>query len=206
MSAKTELIYFSKLCYKNKFVAATDGNLSVRTPRNSILMTATGISKGKVTNADIVKSDISGKVVKGKKKLSSEFRLHSFIYQSRIDISAVIHTHPVYATAFASAGISLDKPVLPEVYLKMGSIPLAKYATPSTEEVAESISKYVMSHNVILLANHGLVAYAKTLQEAYWLTEKAEQFARIMFYAKLLGGEKVLTKAQLSKLKELKIY
>jgi L-fuculose-phosphate aldolase len=88
----------------------------------------------------------------------------------------------------------------------MGKIPLAKYATPSTDEVPESISMYVNDFNAILLANHGLVTYAKTLEEAYYLTEKAEQFAEISFYARSLGGEKVLTKSQIAKLKNLKLY
>jgi L-fuculose-phosphate aldolase len=167
-------------------------------------MTRSEVCKGRVQPGDIVKSDIKGKVMKGKKKLSTEFKLHSFIYQSRKDINAIVHTHPKFATGFAVAGIALDKTVLPEIYLKLGSIPLAKYATPSTDEVPESISKLVMNHSAILLGNHGLVTYAKTLEEAYMLTEKVEQFAQIMFYAKMLGGEKVLTKLQISKLNNLK--
>ena len=119
------------------------------------------------------------------------------------DAKAIVHTHPKFATAFAAAGISLDKPVLPEIFLKFGIIPLAKYGTPSTGEVPESISKYVEKYNAILLANHGLVTFGKTLEEAYFLTEKVEQFAEICFYARLLGGEKTLTKQQIQKLNSL---
>ena len=206
MGLKSQLVYFSKLCYNNKFVAATDGNISVRTPKNFILSTPSNLNKGKVKSADIVKTDLKGKVVKGRKKPSTELKLHAYIYQARKDINAVVHTHPKFASAFAVAGIALDRIVLPEVFMKMGKIPLAKYATPSTDEVPESISEYVNEFNTILLANHGLVTYAKTLEEAYYLTEKAEQFAEISFYARLLGGEKVLIKPQIDKLKNLKIY
>jgi len=205
MGLKSQLVHFSRLCYANKLVAATDGNLSVKTPKNFILMTPSGLCKGKVKETDIVKSDINGKIVKGKKRLSTEFKLHSFIYKSRKDINAIVHTHPKFAAAFAVAGIALDKAVMPEVFLKIGSIPLAKYATPSTDEVPDSVSNYVKDHSAILLANHGLVTFAKTLEEAYYLTEKVEQYAEILFYARMLGGEKVLTKVQINKLKNLKL-
>jgi L-fuculose-phosphate aldolase len=205
MSLKSDLVYFAKLCYKNGFLAATDGNLSVRTKKNFFLTTASGICKGKTGLKDIVKVDAGGKVKSGRKKPSSELKLHLFLFRKRKDVNAVIHTHPVFCTAFAAAGIALDKPVLPEVYLKLKKIPLAKYATPSTDEVPGSVAEYAGEYNAILLSNHGLVAMGKSLEEAYYVTEKAEQFARISFYARLLGGEKKLTKSQLTKLDNLKL-
>jgi L-fuculose-phosphate aldolase len=204
MSLKSDLIYFSKLCYKNGYVAATDGNISVRTRKNYILTTATEICKGYVTNKDLVKVDFRGKIIEGKKKPSTELKLHMNIYKQRKDVNAVVHTHPKFASAFAAAGIALDKPVFPEIYLKLKKIPLAKYSTPGTEEVPLSISPYVKEYNAILLANHGLVTFGKSLEEAYFLTEKVEQFAEIIFYARMLGGEKRLTNAQINKLDKLK--
>lgn len=214
MSLKSEIIFYSKLCYDNKFVCATDGNISVRTRKNFILTTAADTCKGNITIPDIIKVDLKGVVSKRqfkekakrqkKKKPSTELKLHLYIYKMRKDVNAIVHTHPKFATAFAAARLALDKPVLPEIYLKFGSIPLAKYAMPSTGEVPESISQFVDKHNAILLSNHGLVTFGKTLEEAYFLTEKAEQFAEISFYARLLGGEKILTKQQLQKLNELK--
>ena len=207
MSLKSEIIYYSKLCYQNKFVCATDGNISTRTRKNFILTTAANTCKGKIKNQDIIKVDLKGKKVQGrgqeKRKPSTELKLHLYVYEKRKDIYAIVHTHPKFATAFASAGLALDKPVLPEIYLKFGAIPLAKYATPSTDEVPASISKFVEKYNAILLANHGLVTFGKTLEEAYYLTEKAEQFAEISFYARLLGGEKILNKQQVQKLNSL---
>ena len=209
MDEKTGLIYYSKLCYKNKFVAATDGNLSIRTGKNSIISTAANTCKGSIKTPDIVKCTLKDKAGKPKnarntKKLSSEIKLHLYIYNKRKDINAVIHTHPRFATAFAAAGIALDKIVLPEIYLSMVKIPLAPFAVPSTDEVPASVEKYVDDNNAILLANHGLVTFASTIKEAYYLTEKAEQFAEISFYARLLGGEVELTKEQIQKLDLLK--
>jgi L-fuculose-phosphate aldolase len=188
----------------NGYVKATDGNISVRTRKNYVLSTASGINKGKIKPADLVKVDLKGRKFEGKKNPSSELKLHLYIYSKRKDVNAIVHTHAKFATAFAAAGIALDKPVLPEIYLTFGKIPLAKYATPSTEEVPASIEKLVTAHNAILLGSHGLVTFGKSLQEAYYLTEKAEQYAEISYYARMLGGEKLLTKPMLKKLDLLK--
>jgi L-fuculose-phosphate aldolase len=204
MGLKSDLIYYSKLCHTNGYVKATDGNLSVRKKKIFILTTATETNKGKLKAADIIKCDTSGKKLQGKKKPSTELKLHLYIYGKRKDVNAIVHTHAKFASAFAAAGLALDKIVFPEIYIKLGKIPLAKYATPSTDEVSASIEKFVMEHNAILLANHGLVTFGRTLEEAYYLTEKVEQFAEISYYARMLGGEKTLTKPQIKKLDDLK--
>jgi L-fuculose-phosphate aldolase len=132
-------------------------------------------------------------------------KLHVYIYSKRKEINAIVHTHPVFSSAFAAAGIALNKIVFPEIYLKLGKIPLAKYGTPSTDELPASIVNYVKDHDAVLLANHGLVTYGKSIEEAYSLTEKVEQFARISFYARMLGGEKQLTKSDIKKLDNLNL-
>lgn len=204
MSLKSELIYYSKLCAQNKYVAATDGNLSVRTRKNYILITSANTNKGKVKPSDLIKVDFKGKKIQGKGKISTEFKLHQYIYEHRKDVKAIIHTHAKFASAFAVAGLPLNKIVLPEIYIKLGKIPLAKYGTPSTDELPLSIEGLVKEHNAILLANHGLVTFGKSLEDAYYITEKIEQFAEISFYARMLGGEKVLNKTQITKLDNIK--
>jgi L-fuculose-phosphate aldolase len=204
VSLRSDIIIYSKLCHRNNFLSATDGNISVRTRKNYILITASNTCKWKLSEKNIIKADFKGNKIQGTGQISSEFKLHKYIYEKRKDVRAIIHTHPVFATAFASAGIALDKPVYPEVYIVFGKIPLAKYATPSTDEVPASVLNYVKDYDAILLANHGLVAFGKSLEEAYFKTEKVEHTAQISFYARLLGGEKILTKSQTKKLDKVK--
>jgi L-fuculose-phosphate aldolase len=204
MSLKTELIYYSKLCYKSGFIKSTAGNLSVKSKKNLILITPSNKRKNSLKTKDIVKTDLNGKKLSGAFNPSSELKLHLFIYKHRSDVNAVIHTHPVFITSFAAAGVSLDKIILPEMYLTFGKIPLANYAPPSTNELASSLKKFVLTYNAVILANHGLVTYGKSLEEAYILTEKAEEFAEIYFYSSLLGKQKSLTKNHIKILKELK--
>ena len=205
MGLRTDLINFSRLCGASGFVKAYDGNLSVRTKKNCILSTASETNKKKTKASDIVKCDLKGKKLSGKRKLSTELKLHLYIYSKRKDINAVVHTHPVYISSFAAAGKKLSSKILPEVYLGFGEIPMAAYATPSTEEVPASIEPFVMKSKAIILANHGLVAFGRNIEEAYMITEKLEQYAMICFNAHVLGGAKSLNSAQLKKLDKIKL-
>jgi L-fuculose-phosphate aldolase len=204
MNLRTGLVYYSRQCYRNRYLAATDGNLSVRTKQNTIITTASRTCKGNITQKDLIEVDFDFKILKGKGKPSTELRLHRFIYQKRNDINAVVHTHPVFATAFAISGNSLDKKIFPELVMNIGKVPIASYGSPSTNELPQSISKYVKTSKAILLANHGLVTFGEDLEEAYFITEKVDRAAEIIIYSRLLGGEKQLTREQVNKLKALK--
>ena len=118
----------------------------------------------------------------------------------RLDVNAVVHAHPPYATGYAVAGLALDKALLPEVILAMGCIPLAEYSTPTTEEVARVIRGLVPGHDALLLSNHGAVTYGKDLETAYYRMETLEHFARISIVAKILGRERVLSEDDLRRL------
>jgi L-fuculose-phosphate aldolase len=183
-------------------VSATDGNVSVRTERDTFLVTRSSVFKGDVSASDILEVDAGGNVLGGSGKPSTELQMHVSIYSERADVHAVIHAHPIYATSFAVAGIPLDEPVLPEVMVQLGRVPIAPYATPSTREVGDSLRPYVGSHNAILLANHGVVTYGETLRDAYFLIEKLEHAAHIIFNARMLGGERKLSPEQIRKLKD----
>jgi len=183
------------------YVAATDGNVSVRLPGGNILITGSGINKGLVTERDIVEVTPDGKVVSGKRSVSTEIGMHLFIYRERPDIHAVVHAHPPTATGFAVARVALDESLLPEVIVNLGAIPLASYATPSTDEVARSIAPHVKKVQAILLANHGVVTYGHDLLDAFFKMEKVEHAAQIAFVARVLGGAVPLTAEELQKLR-----
>ncbi len=195
-----QIVTICKALYDRGFVTATDGNVSARLSNGNILTTPTSINKGRVTEDDLVEVTISGSPIDAARVPSMELGMHLFIYQQRPDINAIVHAHPSYATGFATARIALDQPLFPEVVFGLGPIPLAEFAVPSTREVAESIAPFVHTASVILLTNHGVVAYGKTLDEAYFRMEKAEHAAHITFVARMLGGEKPLTAEQVGKL------
>ncbi len=201
---KENIIQICRLIYAKGFVSATDGNVSIRISESgNILTTATGISKGFLKSEDIIEIDLNGNIISGNKKPSTEIAMHLFIYNQRKDINAVVHAHPPYATGFATARQDLTGCLFPEVIIGLGAIPLADYATPSTIEVVKSIEPFIHKTEAILLSNHGVVAYGKDLLDAYFKLEKVEHAAHITFIARLLGGEKCLTSADVEKLKSI---
>ncbi len=198
-----ELVNISKRVEAKGFVAATDGNISVRLPNGNILATPTSMNKGFVTTGDLVEVTIDGIQIGGTRKPSTEIKMHLFIYQQRPDVNAVVHCHPVYATGFAAAGIAMMENVFPEMIIGLGAVPLAQYAAPSTDELAGSLLPFVKDYNAVLLANHGVVTYGRDLWDAYFKMEKVEQIAHTLFVAESLGGAKSLNNEQVLQLKAL---
>ncbi|MCL5267049.1 MAG: class II aldolase/adducin family protein [Bacteroidetes bacterium] len=200
LAHKQNLIKVCRKLAEHGFVAATDGNVSIRLDDGTILVTPSGRSKADVDEDELIVVGLDGRVVAGIGRSSTEFGMHSLIYQKRPDIRGIVHAHPVHATAFAAARIALDKPIFPEVIVALGKIPLASYSTPSTAEVSEAIEPLVEEFDAILLANHGVVTCGSTLDEAYDKMEKVEHTAAINFIVMQMGGAKELTKEEVQRL------
>lgn len=192
MSLVDELVKVCRKVYENKFVSAYDGNISVRNSTDTFLITRSGVCKGEVTDNDILEIDKSGKILHGSDKASTENKLHLYVYSKRPEVNAVVHCHPIYASAFAVFGEGLTKHILPEVILTLGKVPLCDYATPSTDELPKTLEPYINYSWAFLLRNHGAVSLGKDLKDAYFKMEKLEHTAKIIFLARLLGGEKEL--------------
>ncbi len=176
-----------RLLYDRSYVVSSDGNVSIRLSEDRVLATPTMTCKGRMMESDLAVTDMEGKPV-SEKQASSELAMHLLIYKMRPDIKAVCHAHPPHGTAFAVAGLAIDKPILSEVILTLGCVPLTDYGTPSTDELTEAMKPYVEHHNALLMANHGAVAYGADLWQAFDRLETLEHTARIAILAKILGG------------------
>jgi L-fuculose-phosphate aldolase len=197
---RQDLVRFGKMLHAQGFVAATDGNLSVRLDQSRILVTPTGFSKGMMSPEDMVIVDLHGKKLSGFYNPSSEITMHLTIYRMRPDVGAIVHAHPCTATGFASAGIALDEPLCSEVVITLGAVPLAPYATTGTMELSDSLRPYIPFHDAILMANHGVVAYGDDLCRAYMRMEAVEHYAKIVLAARQLGSARSLDSRELEKL------
>jgi L-fuculose-phosphate aldolase len=149
-------------------------------------------------------TDLAGKKLHGDRDPSSEMLMHLEVYRQRPDVQAVVHAHPPIATGFAVAGIPLDRAVLAEVVTTLGSIPIAEYATPSTDALPAAVGKYIRAHDGMLLANHGALTVGADLFAAYYKMETIEHFAKISLVARLLGGENVLGREEVNRLQQLR--
>jgi len=200
LTEKKQIVEIGKRIYSRGYVAGSDGNVSVRLDSNKILITPTGVSKGFMKSQDLIVLDLAGNIIKGKKRHSSEANMHLQIYNARPDVKSICHTHPPYSTGFAVAGIPLDKMILPEVIIVLGSIPLVEYGTTGTDELYRMISNYVDDYDAFLLANHGVVTLGKNILDAYHKMETVEHAAKIQFIANQLGNVNTLSKKQTEKL------
>ncbi|MGB2868487.1 MAG: class II aldolase/adducin family protein [Bacteroidota bacterium] len=198
-----QLVLICHRLYEHRFVAATDGNVSARLDNGHILVTPSATNKGQVRESDLLEIAPDGTPITLSGKASTEIDMHLLIYRRRPDVAAVVHAHPTYATGFAAARIPLPAQVLPEIIVGLGVIPLAPYATPSTKEVADSLAPFIDKSDAVLLSNHGVVTCGKDLEDAYFKMEKVEQAAHIAFVARMLGGEKSLTREELEKLRAI---
>lgn len=204
ISLKNEIIEVGKRIYARGYVASNDGNISARIDKDRVLITPTGVSKGFMKIEDLVIVDFNGKVLSGNKKPSSEVFMHLQVYKDRPDVNGVCHAHPPYATGYAVAGIPLDKCVLPEVIITLGSIPLIEYGTPGTEEFYKPVVKLLKDFDAFLLANHGALTVGKDVLNAYHKMETVEHFAHIAFVAQQLGYVKTLNSEQVKKLIDIR--
>jgi L-fuculose-phosphate aldolase len=198
------IVEVGRRLYARGYTASNDGNISARLDDRRLVMTPKSVCKGFMSPDMMVITDLEGKKLAGDRDPSSEMQMHLEVYRQRPDARAVVHAHPPIATGFAVAGIPLDRAVLAEVVTTLGSVPIADYATPSTRELPEAVRKYVKAHDGMLLANHGALTLGADLFAAYYKMETIEHFAHISLVARLLGGERLLSRQEVERLQGLR--
>ncbi len=197
---RDEIVRVGRLMFDKGWVAANDGNITIRLDETRLLATPTGVCKGLMRAEDIIVCDLNGAKLCGERECTSELAMHLTIYRLRPDIASVVHAHPPVATGFAAAGRALDQALLPEVVICLGSVPLADYGLPGTPALTEGMLPYIPKYDALLMANHGAVSYGEDVFQAYHRMETVEHFARITLVAELLGGPKVLPRVEVQKL------
>lgn len=201
---KQEICEIGDRIYKKGFAAANDGNISYRISENEVVCTPTGISKGFMKPDDLCMVDMTGKQTSGRRKATSEIKLHLAIMKERPELKSVVHCHPPHATAFGIAREPVPQCVLPEVEIFLGDVPVAKYDIPGSQDFANTILPFVKKSNVIILANHGTVSYGDTVEKAYWATEILDAYCRMLILARSLGKVNYFTEPEAQGLLDLK--
>ena len=192
-----------RLLYDRGYVAANDGNISVRCG-DRLVMTPSGVSKGRMTPDMLLVTDLEGNVLEGNRHPTSEGKMHLAVYRHRPDVRAVVHAHPPVSTAFAACRKGLETPYLAELVVGLGTVPCTPgFAMLSTEEVPESVVPYLPDHNAVLLANHGSLTWGGDLWEAFDRMETVEHTAKIVMNIQTLGGGVPLTEEEVACLRSM---
>jgi len=196
---KDKIVEVSRMMYERRMVNAYEGNISIKAEER-VTITPSGVCKGILEPDMLIETDLKGNVLAGGYKPSSELTMHLKIYALRPDVTAVIHTHPTYATAFALARKPIETKGYAEPIILFNKIPVADYGTPGTEKITAGFIKVIHDSDVFLLANHGLIAYGNDLTEIYYNIEAVEKTAKTLLLARLLGGETELSAEEIEEL------
>ena len=203
---RAEICEVGRRVYARGYVASNDGNISARLDDRHLLATPKSVSKGVMTPDMMVVTDMQGQKVAGHRDASTELKMHLAVYETRPDINAVVHAHPPLSTGFAVAGVPLNKSSLAEIIFSLGSVPIAEYATPSTQELPDAVKKYITAHDGLLLANHGALTAGQDLMNAYFKMETMEHFAQITLVARQLGRENLISREEVDRLQGLRDF
>ena len=200
--SKSEILYWSKRLYQKGMSPATSGNISIKA-KNGFYISASGTCLNDMDENDIILVDYNGNVLEGNKKPSSEKIMHSAIYTQRDDINAIIHCHCPVVTAFAAAGVGIEKPILPDLVVLFEKVPIIPYYCPSSIELADAVGDSFKSYDAVLMKNHGVVIGADTLQNAFYKAESLRAYCETYFGAEVLGGAKTITKKEVELIKKI---
>ncbi len=197
-------------------IAGTEGNVSVRLDAEFMLITPSGADKATLEARDILRAPLlpgpnrhslvtqvtstDGKERDSSGRASSEIEMHQTCYALRSDVYAVVHAHPPAATGMATAGRGLPSNLVPELPVVVGPVALVPYGRPGTPALSAVLLPVLFTHEVFLLANHGVTTVGRTLNEAMQRMESTEQAARIAVVAELMGGAQTLPKDEVNAL------
>lgn len=189
---------------KTGLVVGSSGNVSMRLKTNDddlVLITPMGLALEGLNPHELAVIDLEGEPVEEDLPPSSESALHLMVYRRRPDVGSVVHAHPVFSSVAAVSGREIP-PIVDEVVIKIGgSVQVAEYAFPGTEELAEKAVDALGDRMAVLLRNHGLITVGKSAEEALDNSLLVERLAQIFLYTTLSKGANPLP-AEVVKIEE----
>lgn len=201
LKEREQIIAYGKMMVAKNLTKGFGGNISIFIREEGLIaITPSGIDYYDIKSEDIVIMDLEGNVVQGEKKPSSEYKMHSVFYSQRDDINAVVHVHSIYASILAC--LEWELPSTHYLIAVSGgeNVRCAKYGTFGTEELAQNAFDAMQDRYVVFLANHGMLAGAKDLPNAFAKAEEIEFCSEIYYRAKSIGEPKILPKEEMDKL------
>jgi L-fuculose-phosphate aldolase len=184
---RERVAYFMRRLYNKGLTTSSGGNISLRVGDNHVLLTPSALDKGELTADQVLLSTLAGENLSPHLKPTLETSMHLAVYRARADVRAVVHAHPVFATAFACVERPLDTALTSEIYMHVPRIGSAPFATPGSAELGRLVAESLADINVSLMRNHGVIAAAPTLYKAFDLLESIETFARVSFASSLIA-------------------
>lgn len=200
---RKEVVETGREMYRTAMTVGTWGNISKKISGSDLYaITPSGVDYKKMKPEDVVILDYEGEVVDGRKKPSTEKHLHRYLYKNREDIKAIVHTHSIYASAMAAARKPIPGAMEDLVQIVGGSVDVADYDLPGSEDVAQNAVEALGDKDGVLLANHGVVGVSETLPDALKVCQVIEKTAQITIAAQTVGGVVELSQEDIDFMRE----
>lgn len=203
---RREIAYFMQRLYRQKLTTTSGGNISLRVAEDQVVITPAAIDKGRIRAREIAVMTLAGENLTPELRASSETKMHLRVYELCPHVRAIVHAHPVTASAFTAAATPIDCGILAESYAILGTPAFAPYALMGTQELAEIVAQTARAnHNAVcvLMQNHGVVTMGLTVLEAFDRLELTESAAQMTLVTRQLQGYRPLDAAQLADLDKL---
>lgn len=201
---KEEICEIGRRLWARDMVDGNGGNISYRIGPNEVICTPTLVSKGFMKPEMMCMVDLEGNQLAGTWKRTSEITTHLAIYKGAPSAKSVVHAHPVYATAFAIAGVEPPQCLIPELEVFAGKVILAPYKTPGSKEMAETIQPLAAMHQSILMGSHGVICWGFGVEDAYWKMENTDSFCRTVLAAAPLKSRSMIPGEKVSELLDIR--
>ena len=188
---------FMKRLYDRQLTTASGGNISLRVSDGEFCITPSSLDKGSLTAESIAVVKFDGTNLTPELKLSIESEMHRQILLKRPDLRAVVHAHPVFASAFATAQpCVLDSRLIAETYFILGEIVNVPYFIMGSKELADAVSEAVVHNTAVLLENHGALCAAKDLLHAFDGIDLMERLAQMTILRRFIDNSHIMTESQ----------
>lgn len=202
---KKDMIKTGKELYDKGILIGTDGNMSIRVSDDQLLITASGVCKGKLTEKDIVLVNFKGEVLEGPKP-ARDIRMHLAVYEMDGSARAIVHAHPPAITGCAITKMSMDRMILPEVAFNLGDVVMTRYTTPTTIEVPMEIKRILgegKKTKALILANHGATTWGNDIFDAFYKMQTLEMYIKALVVSRILGEPSYLSNEEAMKIRQM---
>ncbi|MCR3957113.1 MAG: L-fuculose-phosphate aldolase [Gudongella sp.] len=199
---REKVVEYGKRMLENKLTTGTGGNISIYHRESGLMVISpSGLDYMETRANDVVVMNLEGETIDGYRKPSSEYELHRIFYLNREDISALVHTHSIYATTISCMNWDLP-PVHYMVAVAGDNVRCADYATFGTRELAEKAYRAMEDRKAVILANHGMLAGAATLEQAFKIAEDIEFCCQLFYRTKSMGEPVIIGQDEMVLMRE----
>jgi L-fuculose-phosphate aldolase len=200
---RKEVAMFMRRLYRQGLTTTSGGNISLKISDDIILITPSATDKGRMRWKEVGLMNITGENLTPELKPSIESEMHLSIYRKKKDVSAIVHAHPLFASAYTAMKCKIDTNLTAEARAICGDPCFVPYALMGTKELASIASENISKADILLLENHGILTTGSSLLQAFDKLEVLENAAKMTMIVEMTGKKKPLSKSKILELQKL---